>query len=128
VPLSADNPELYYPGDKYVDWIGLNAISVIEKPTMDSALNVLIRETYRRLFKDHPQKPFMLSSFGRTKETYQYRWLMNAYRSIKNSFPAIKAILYFHTTWWATADHTLNPKSLQTLQDIFKDPYWIMGK
>jgi len=128
VRLSADDPELYYPGDKYLDWIGLCAISVAEKPTMNFALDVLIYETYRRLFKDHPQKPFMISSFGRTNEKYQSRWLINAYSSIKNSFPAIKAVIYFHTTWWGTGDHTLNQGSLQTLQDIFKDPYWIVGK
>jgi hypothetical protein len=128
VPLSADSPQLYYPGDKYVDWIGLCAISVAEKPTMNYALNVLIRDTYRRLSKDHPQKPFVISSFGRTNEIYQSRWLINAYSSIKNSFPAIKAVIYFHTTWWGTGDHTLNLKGLQTLKEIFKDPYWIMAK
>jgi hypothetical protein len=128
VPLSADSPKLYYPGDKYVDWIGLCAISVAEKPTMNYALNVLIRDTYRQLSKDHPQKPFVISSFGRTNEIYQSRWLINAYNSIKNSFPAIKAAIYFHTTWWGTGDHTLNPKSLKTLKEVFKDPYWIMGK
>jgi len=123
-----DDPELYYPGDKYIDWIGLNAFSVAAIPTMDSALSVLIHETYRRFFKDRPQKPIMISAFGRTNEIYQARWLIRAYRNIKNSFPAIKAVIYFDNTWSGTGDHTLNPKSLQTLQDIFKDPYWIMGK
>jgi len=127
-PRMVDDPKLYYPGDKYVDWIGLNAFSVAEKPTLDHMLNVLVRETYRRFFKDRPQKPIMISAFGRTNEIYQARWLIHAYRSIKNSFPAIKAVIYFDNTWSGTGDHTLNPKSLQILQDIFKDPYWIMEK
>jgi hypothetical protein len=124
----ADDPELYYPGDKYVDWIGLNAYSIAGNPKADYMLDVLIDETYRRLFKDHPQKPIMISSFGRTNESGQSRWLINAYSSIKNSFPAVKAVIYYDNTWRLTGDHTLNPKSLQTLQDIFKDPYWIMAK
>ena len=123
-----DDPTLYYPGDRYVDWIGLCAFSVAEKPTLDLMLNVLVSETYRRFFKDHPQKPFMISAFGRTNETYQSRWLINAYRSIRNSFPAIKAVIYHDNTWWGTGDHTLNPKGLETLKEILKDPYWIMGK
>jgi len=123
-----DDPELYYPGDKYVDWIGFCAFSVAEKPPLDLMLNVLVRETYRRFFKDHPQKPFMISAFGRTNETHQYRWLTNAYRSIQKSFPAIKAVIYHDNAWWGTGDHTLNPKSLQSLKEIFKDPYWIMAK
>jgi len=128
VAAYADNPRLYYPGDKYVDWIGLCAISVAEKPTMNYALNVLIAQTYRQLLKDHPQKPFVITSFGRTNERFQSKWLINAYSSIKNSFPAIKAVIYFHTTWWGTGDHTLNRESFQTLENIFKDSYWITGK
>ena len=31
-------------------------------------------------------------------------------------------------TWTKTGDHTLNSKGLQTLKEIFKDPYWIMAK
>jgi hypothetical protein len=122
------DPKLYYPGDRYVDWIGLCAFSVAEKPTLDLTLNVLVRETYRRLFKDHPQKPFLISAFGRTNETHQYRWLTNAYRDIEKSFPAIKAIIYHDNVWWGTGDHTLNSKSWQTLKEIFKDPYWITRK
>jgi hypothetical protein len=124
----ANEPGLYYPGDKYVDWIGLNAYSIAENPKADYRLNVLIRETYKQLFKDHGQKPFMLSSFGRTNEDYQSKWLINAYSSIKNSFPAIKAVICFDNTMRLTGDHTLNSKSLETLKEVFKDPYWIMGK
>jgi hypothetical protein len=123
-----DDPKLYYPGDRYIDWIGLCAFSVAEKPTLDLMLNVLLRETYRRFFKNHPQKPFMVSAFGRTNESYQYRWLSNAYRSIKSSFPAIKAVIYHDNVWWGTGDHTLNNKGLETLKEIFRDPYWIMAK
>jgi len=122
------NPELYYPGDRYVDWIGFTGISVAGSRYSYGSLYSLIDRTYRRMFKNHPQKPIMLSSFARTNETNQSKWLINAYSSIKNSFPAIKAVIYFDNTWRLTGDHTLNQESLQTLQNIFKDPYWIMGK
>ena len=80
------------------------------------------------MLKNHPQKPFMISSFGRTNEPYQSKWLIDAYDKIKGDFPAIKAVTYFDNTWKLTGDHTLNPKSLETLKEIFKDPYWIMRK
>jgi len=70
----------------------------------------------------------MISSFGRTNEPYQSKWLISAYDKIKGDFPAIKAVTYFDNTWKLTGDHTLNPKSLETLKEIFKDPYWVMGK
>ena len=127
-PQHADDPELYYPGDKYVDWIGINAFSVAGNTKSDYMLNVLMRETYRQLFKKHPQKPFMISWFARTNDFYQSRWLINAYKSIKTSFPAIKAAMYSDKTSSHSGDHTLNPKSWQTLKEIFRDPYWIMAK
>jgi hypothetical protein len=70
----------------------------------------------------------MISAFARTNKNYQSKWLINAYSGIKNSFPAIKAAMYSDKTSSHTGDHTLNPKSLPTLKDIFKDPYWIMAK
>ena len=129
LPSSAvDNPESYYPGDRYIDWIGITGISVAKSQYLYGSLDRIIDRTYRQMLKNHPQKPIMLSSFARTNETNQAKWLMKAYSSMKNSFPAIKAVIYFDNTWRLTGDHTLNQASLQTLQNIFKDPYWIMGK
>ena len=127
-PNMVDNPESYYPGDRYVDWIGFTGISVAGSRYSYGSLDGLIERTYRQMFKNHPQKPIMLSSFARTNQNDQSRWLINAYRNVKNVFPAIKAVIYFDNTWRLTGDHTLNQESLQTLQNIFKDPYWIMGK
>jgi beta-mannanase len=123
-----DSPESYYPGDRYVDWIGFTGISVAGGQYTYGPLDSLIGGTYREMLKDHPQKPIMLSSFARTNRKDQSRWLINAYSGIKNSFQAIKAAIYFDNTWRLTGDHTLNQESLQTLQNIFRDPYWIMAK
>jgi beta-mannanase len=123
-----DNPESYYPGDKYVDWIGFTGISVAGGRYSYGSLDSLVERTYRQMLKNHPQKPIMLSSFARTNQSDQSRWLINADRSLQNNFTAIKAVIYFDNTWGLTGDHTLNQESFQTLQNIFKDSYWIMGK
>ena len=70
----------------------------------------------------------MISSFGRTNEYYQSWWLINAYSSIKDSFPAIKAIICFDNTRRLTGDHTLNLKSLETLQEYLQGPLLDNGK
>jgi Glycosyl hydrolase family 26 len=123
-----DSPESYYPGDRYVDWVGITGISVARSRYSPGSLYSLIDRTYRQMLKAHPQKPIMLSSFGRTNQSDQSNWLIEAYNSMKNSFPAIKAVIYFDNTWKLTGDHTLNQESFQTLQNIFKDPYWIMRR
>jgi len=42
-----DNPELYYPGDRYVDWIGFNGFSVAGSRYSGGSLYSLIYRTYR---------------------------------------------------------------------------------
>ena len=127
-PRMVDNPELYYPGDRYVDWIGFNAFSVAGNRHIDSSLDRLIYRTYRQMLKNHPQKPIMLSEFARTNGYDQPRWLIDAYSKMKSRFPAIKAAFYFDNIWTLTGDHRLNPAGLQTLKEIFEDPYWIVTK
>ena len=71
----------------------------------------------------------MVSEFGRTPGSSQPPWLIDAYRSIKNDFPPIRAAIYYDniTNVLTGQDHTLDQKSLSTLKEIFKDPYWIMA-
>ena len=131
-PLNVTDPEPYYPGDKYVDWIGLNVFANLKNPRIgqDTIFRELMYKTYEQMLRNHPQKPIMVSEFGRTPGYNQPTWLIDAYRSIKNDFPRIKAAIYHDniTNILTGQDHTLDRKSLQTLKEIFKDPYWIMGK
>ncbi len=131
----ADDPERHYFGDKYVDWIGINTFSNDTNPAapgQNAMFDELMHEIYRQMLKNHPQKPIMLSQFGRATGSDQPRWLINAFRSIKTDFPAIKAAIHHdknqkivNRDW---TDSTLSPESLQALKEIFKDPYWIMAK
>lgn len=130
--ISVTDPEAYYPGDKYVDWIGLNVFANLKNPYIgqNTMLRELMSKTYEQMLRNHPQKPIMVSEFGRTPGYNQPTWLIDAYRSIKNDFPPIKAAIYHDniTNILTGQDHTLDQKSLQTLKEIFKDPYWLMAK
>jgi len=124
------SPEMYYPGDKYVDWIGLSAFS---KKGMDSdgmVFEALVGNTYEAMRKNHPNKPIMQAEFGKSQDGSQPRWLQNAYNSIK-TMPGMKAAIYYDNITNVPGtydDKTLSQKSLQTLKEIFKDPYFIMAK
>lgn len=127
-----DDPEIYFPGDKYVDWIGFNVFAnlknryISESTTFDE----LISKTYEQVLRNHPEKPVMVSEFGRTPGYNQPAWLIEAYRSIKNNFPAIRAAIYYDniTNVMTGQDHTLDLTSLNTLKEVFKDSYWIMAR
>jgi len=128
---SFTDPEPYYPGDKYVDWIGINVFANLKNPYISekTLFKELMHKTYEQMFVNHPQKPIMVSEFGRTPGDNQPLWLIDAYKSIKNDFSPIKAAIYYDniTGVHTGQDHTLDQKSLQTLKEILKDPYWIMA-
>lgn len=126
------DPERYYPGDKYIDWIGLNVFANLKNRYIseNTMFSELMSKTYEQMLRNHPEKPIMVSEFGRTPGYNQPAWLIDAYRSIKNDFPTIKAAIYYDniTPILTGQDHTLDQKSLNTLKEVFKDPYWIMAK
>ena len=129
--ISVTDPEPYYPGDKYVDWIGINVFANLKNPYIgqNTMFKELMSKTYEQMLRNHPQKTIMVSEFGRTPGSSQPPWLIDAYRSIENDFPPIRAAIYYDniTNVLTGQDHTLDRKSLGTLKEIFKDPYWIMG-
>jgi hypothetical protein len=129
--LVAD-PEQYYPGDKQVDWIGLNVFANLKNSHIseNTKLSDLMTKTYEQMRGNHPQKPIMVSEFGRTPGEKQPTWLIDAFHSMKNKFPSIKAAIYYDnvTNLYSGQDHTLDEKSLGTMKEIFQDPYWIMAK
>jgi hypothetical protein len=124
------DPEEYYPGDKQVDWIGLNVFANLKNKyiTETTRFNDLITKTYEQMRKNHPQKQMMVSEFGRTPGDNQPPWLIDAFGSIKKDFSQIKAAIYYDnvTQVYTGQDHTLDERSLSTLKGIFQDSYWIM--
>jgi hypothetical protein len=127
-----DDPEIYFPGDKYVDWIGFNAFANLKNQYISETtmFSDLMSKTYEEMLRNHPEKSMMVSEFGRTPGPNQPSWLVDAFQSMKNNFPPIKAAIYYDniTGVLTGQDHTLDQKSLNTLKEVFKDPYWIMAK
>jgi len=116
-------PDHYYPGDQYVDWIGLSVYSRDMSPESLKSFNSLVKPTYSDMRVNHPDKPVMMSEFGRTNGRDQAMWIQNAFITIK-SWPGMKAAIF-----WDNAkpgdDHTLSIESIELYKKIMKDPYFI---
>jgi hypothetical protein len=118
----------YWPGDKFVDWIGFSGYNrnVHSQYYGYRHFNQLFRESYASMRRKN--KPIMISEMGTTVDEDQHKWIADANKSIKR-MPGIKAALYWDNVNTELGDdHTLNPKSLETLTEILKDPYWILAK
>jgi hypothetical protein len=116
----------YYPGDDYVDWIGLSGYNqpIEIKYRGYRQLNNIITPAYRYFREKHPNKPLMLAEFGTTR-TDQPKWLLRAFRTLK-SYSGIKAAIYWDNVnlrW--NSDHILSEEGIKQLKEILKDPYFI---
>jgi hypothetical protein len=116
----------YYPGDQYIDWIGLSIYN--REKYGDQSLDDRIREPYNYFRSMYPDKPIMLEELGATNNYKQAIWLQDAYKTIKN-LTGIKATICWNVVdYQERDDDTLNEQSFETLKEILKDPYWIMAK
>jgi hypothetical protein len=122
----------YYPGDEYVDWQGISGYSRdIGTSSASMSLGMIINSLYYSYRRKTPEKPVMVVEFGKTKGNSQPAWLEGAFHYFKNH-SGIKAACYWDNIWDLQGlskrdDHTLSKKSLQALDRILEDPYFICG-
>jgi beta-mannanase len=117
----------YYPGDRYVDWIGADGYNW-------AACRGDPWEEFSEIFEgfyawgSRTGKPLMVAETGTVEDpTYPLRkaeWLARAGNTIKTSMPALKAFVYFHSDrdcpWWLDSSQ----ESLNAFRDLAFDPYF----
>lgn len=100
-PWQVDDMEKYYPGDDYVDWIGVTALNY--GPLNSSGNEISFNELYshfRKKIFSFSRKPVMLAEFGSVKILgNQRQWLKQAMKTINSKYHEIKAIVLFHSAF-----------------------------
>lgn len=93
----------YYPGDSYVDWIGVSAYGAQTVHERASAFASVLDPAYRQLAALSPGKPLMVSEFGvadRGSTRSKAIWIERALAAVAaGRYPRVKAISYWHSTW-----------------------------
>jgi hypothetical protein len=82
----------YYPGDEYVDWIGVSFYSGNNASALDA-----IYKTYA------PRKPFFVTEWATAQEQSRYyadypgdaKWVEQFFRALSVRYPRVKAISWF---------------------------------
>lgn len=101
--------DIYYPGDQYVDWVGVNTYhpmysgNDINKPVKDLDQTTKIDYFYQKYAH---KKPMFIGEYGTAHHTtvdnnannvsYSIKNMESFYTKIKNEYPRIKAIYYFN--------------------------------
>ncbi len=91
---SWNSPEAYYPGDQYVDWIGMDGYNwgYSAWQTFDQVFGAI----YATL-TGMTAKPLMLGELAAaTAEGSKAAWLTDAFSRIKNNYPRVKVFNWFN--------------------------------
>ena len=94
----------YYPGDDYIDWIGISIYGP-QNPDEDywDTFSEILKERYMTITGISNNKPIALLEFGVTDNHplgKKPEWLDNAFNTILNNpYIDFKAISYWHENW-----------------------------
>lgn len=95
--------DLYYPGDRYVDWLGISVYGPQKPGEQWRPFTPIMDRGYKKLAEVAPDKPIALLEFGAVKEdsnNNQAEWIAAALKSIASDrYPRLKAISYWSSRW-----------------------------
>jgi Glycosyl hydrolase family 26 len=97
---SAGHFAAYYPGSRWVDWIGLSAYGAQAPGDPWTSFDSVFAPAYRALAAAAPGKPIALLELGAIVERGHDKaaWIRAAYRDIESGrFPRLKA-----ESWWSS--------------------------
>lgn len=106
VPGEAWNqPAAAYPGDDYVDWVGLDGYNWGFGPSWDPtgdhwrSFDSVIGDAYRTAMQIAPDKPVMIAEIGSTEDGGdKAEWLATAFADLAaDRYPNIRLLTYFDT-------------------------------
>jgi Glycosyl hydrolase family 26 len=113
----------YYPGDRYVDWVGLSAYNFGSTRSWShwSSFADIVREVYRTY---SGRKPIMVAETASTTiGGNQSRWISAVGPALRSLYPRIKAVLWFeHPPDWSVRSSARSLSAFRSLaaQELFR--------
>ena len=93
----------YYPGDDYIDWIGVSAYGAQTTSDPWESFTAVLDRAYPELAAISRRKPLMIAEFGVVEDPAngrKGRWIRAALEAIgARRYPRIKGISYWHSNW-----------------------------
>lgn len=93
----------YYPGDDYIDWIGISVYGAFDRGTTWNSFTEILDGAYAELSAISVKKPLAVFEFGVLEDPSQGNktaWIQDALQSIESGrYPRIKAISYWNEKW-----------------------------
>lgn len=129
-PWKARGMQRFYPGDDYVDWIGVTLLNYgpLAKDGEEYSFSRLYQPFHTRI-RTFTRKPVMLSEFNSVDlGGQQQKWLEDAMASITSDYSEINAVVLFNSaydqnipqnSWYEEKYIDWSIDSIQAVADIF---------
>lgn len=122
----------YYPGDDYVDWLcfdgynwGSSAFGQ-QFNAMWASFDEIFASSYAELQAINAVKPIIIGEFASSENGGDKAiWIRETFLAIRNQFPQIRAIIWFHiakeTDWRINSSEA----ALEAYREAIVDDYWL---
>jgi hypothetical protein len=116
----------YYPGDKYVDWVGVDGFNWGTSHSWSEWLSIdgILSGVYSTY---HSRKPIMIAETGSVEQGgNKAKWIRHVGRVIRTRFPAVAGVIYFNGTTRDNADFRVSTSSsaMAAYRAVAHDPFW----
>jgi beta-mannanase len=131
-----NNIKNYYPGDDYIDWIGLSVYGAVEPDSEWTSFTEILDKAYPVIAGISSDKPLAVFEFGVAEYPHlgnKSNWIKDALDSLEaGRYPRIKAVSYWDEMWKDDStdkiiDLRINSsiQSSQTYKDILNSSYFV---
>ncbi len=132
----------FYPGDDYVDWLGLSVYGqLFPDDEKWSEFENMMQAPYEELCKLNPTKPVMVVEWGvgeYPEHGSKADWLTEGFEQMRTTCPRVRAAVYWHERWQNGAIANSNksmlysnlrvnssPSALEAYRRGVADPFWL---
>ena len=123
----------YYPGAKYVDWLGLSVYGKMLHGEDWSSFSNVMDHSYQEICQLDPKKPVIVAEWGvgEFPPDDKGAFITKAFADMQTRYPRVKAAVYWHERWENTDGSYSNlrvnssPGALDAYRKGVADPYWI---
>ena len=123
----------YYPGDDYVDWLGLSVYGKMVRTEGWADFIDMLHRPYLEISQLHPQKPIFLAEWGvgEFPPGDKAEFIAKAFTHIPQKYPRIRLAVYWHERWENPDGGYSNLRIHSSLQSLkayrrgVADSYWL---
>lgn len=117
-----------YPGDKYVDWIGLDGYNfgTTQQTSVWKSFDAIYYNIYRHLIIKGFKKPIMIAEFGCAERGgNKAKWFEELHEILRQKYLRIKSIIFFNIAKEADWRVKSSYETAETIKDMLQHNFYL---